>query len=243
MPHHFLRYELVDGHTHRLDLAPRLASWDAATSAAQLALTGYLGQVETLVGPTTPVTSAALHLSVQHPDPVGIDRGHDLDNYLYPLVRHLGPNRFELARATKSPTGPSQIAVGRAQPPSRADEPPGWRFTSVTTTGSGERPAWKQQIHDHLTAVVTSTGRPPGPVKVELAFRIGPDRTWTNLWKPAIDSLGPIIGEGHRAYAPRDDLIVSLGLHRNVVHDLAHQVELGIWWQAAEYIEPAEPSG
>jgi len=66
---------------------------------------------------------------------------------------------------------------------------------------------------------------------MEITFRVGPRRAWTNLWKPAIDALGGILGlVGTRAWHPRDERIGALSLHREVDDHLEHAVELGVWW-------------
>lgn len=35
----------------------------------------------------------------------------------------------------------------------------------------------------------------PGPVSMDIALTTGPNRNWANLWKPVIDSFGPVVGE------------------------------------------------
>jgi hypothetical protein len=70
---------------------------------------------------------------------------------------------------------------------------------------------------------------------MELAFRVGPGREWTNLWKPAIDALGGILGlAGTRPWHPRDDRITALSLHRTIDDALVHAVELGVWWRPVD---------
>ena len=54
------------------------------------------------------------------------------------------------------------------------------------TTASASTLAYKEQIH---AAVAGAAELPAGPVRLELAFVVGPGRNWLNLWKQTIDSL------------------------------------------------------
>jgi hypothetical protein len=60
-----------------------------------------------------------------------------------------------------------------------------------------------------------------------IAANFGQERH-PNLWKPLIDSLGPILGE-HPSRGPHDDRIVDLGLHHHVEPDLGHGVTIHLW--------------
>ena len=53
-------------------------------------------------------------------------------------------------------------------------------------------------------------------MSVVIGFRCGPGRNWLNLWKPTIDALSPLIGEGNRRWNPHDGAIVDLALHLQV---------------------------
>lgn len=74
---------------------------------------------------------------------------------------------------------------------------------------------FKKQIRDQLG---TTRPLPPGPVHLQLHFTVGPGRNWLNLWKPAIDALGKILGHtpAATAWVPLDGRIVDLGLHCRV---------------------------
>lgn len=82
---------------------------------------------------------------------------------------------------------------------------------------------------------IQSAPAPEGPVEMEIGFRVGPARNWAQLWKPAIDALDPILGRTRpdRAYHPRDDRLVRLGLHRLVDSAAGWMVEIGVWWRLA----------
>ena len=148
---------------------------------------------------------------------------HDLDNYLFPLVTRLGPRRFASVWGTKGRAPHSSIRVDTAR---RAAE--GLRATlyRVRATRSAQTAAWKEEIRDQLLGAAEIAD---GPVKLELSLRVGPGRNWANLWKPAIDSLGPILGsEGSRPWNPRDGRVVQLGLHQEVDASLGHAVEIAV---------------
>jgi hypothetical protein len=72
---------------------------------------------------------------------------------------------------------------------------------------------------------------------MQLCFTVGPNRNWLNLWKPAIDALGQILGHTPAAgpWAPLDGRIVDLGLHRRVDPRIANEVLITI---AAQRIRP-----
>jgi hypothetical protein len=63
---------------------------------------------------------------------------------------------------------------------------------------------------------------------VVIGFRCGPGGNWLNLWKPTIDALGPLVGEGNRRWNPRDGTIVDLALHL--------QVDSGMRWDVDIFI-------
>jgi hypothetical protein len=215
-----------------LDVRPRLESWEGRDHPSQTALQTYLDQVEDTVGRELVAVrgdaAVSLDVGLPHDRPL-TGGGGDLDNFLYPVVRRLGPSRFAAAWATKK-HGRSSICAQSAVPASR-DLPAGWRFAAVRTTKASESRAWKQEFAGQLPAVEPSLGA----VELQLCFRVAPQRNWATLWKPAIDALGTILGveRPENPFNPRDDRVTSLGLHRNVDEDLRHTVEIGIWWRSA----------
>lgn len=55
----------------------------------------------------------------------------------------------------------------------------------------------------------------PPPVRMQMSFTVGPGRNWLNLWKPAIDALGKILGHAARQQRVRfaelvPDLLLEL---------------------------------
>lgn len=64
------------------------------------------------------------------------------------------------------------------------------------------------------------------PITAVIGFRCGRGRSWLNLWKPTIDALGPLIGEGARMWSPRDGAIVDLALHQEIDPALRWDVDV-----------------
>ncbi len=157
-----------------------------------------------------------------------IGRGNDLDNYLYPVVRRLKADRFDAAFADKDRAGSSTICVGDAR---LADRPVSEPQLSVRTTASSESREWKQQVYDACRRAIPAP-LPQGPVALDLRFTVASARNWSNLWKPAIDALGPMLGIPNPAkpFHPLDDRIVSLGLHRTVDDSVGWGVIVDAWW-------------
>jgi hypothetical protein len=118
----------------------------------------------------------------------------------------------------------SSITVGQAL--SVAD-PGSERTFRVRTSASYEKPAYKEAIRDQMPA---ATPLPEGGVALQLAFIVGPRRTWANLWKPTIDALGAVLGrdDGAREWNIRDGRITELGLHCTIDPDHGHDVEIAI---------------
>ena len=87
-----------------------------------------------------------------------------------------------------------------------------------TASGSGEelkssppRPAW-------------------GPVRLELAFAVGPTTNWLSLWKQPIGSLDPLLGRAGsgRAWDPLDGRITELGIHLTIDPAVGYDVVVGV---------------
>jgi hypothetical protein len=228
----FTLFSRPTGNAEPLDVQPRLESWEGRDHPTQAALQTYLDHIEETVDPHLLAVEgdAAISLDVGLPHDTPLTgAGGDLDNFLYPVVRRLGPSRFATAWATKK-HGRSSICVHSAVPASQ-DLGGGWRFAAVRTTKASESRAWKEQVAGQLPAAEPSVGA----IELQLCFRVAPQRNWATLWKPAIDALGAILGVERPAHPfnPQDDRVTSLGLHRNVNKDLRHAIEMGIWWRSA----------
>jgi hypothetical protein len=211
----------------RQSVKPQLASWDRAGHPSQVKLARFLAHVDAIAGPVLATVSGpvAAELIVGFSDDVSlIDGGHDLDNYLFPIAQRLGPQRVAAIFGRKI-HGPSSLAVAPAQPDTAGTTP---QF-SARMTGSYERRQWKQQLHDRLALQAATID--PGPVGLTIALTTGPGRNWASLCKPLIDAFGPMLGEDPtRPFHPRDDRIVSLGLHHTIDTAIAHDVIIHAWW-------------
>lgn len=89
--------------------------------------------------------------------------------------------------------------------------PPG-RTYLIRTTASSQSTAFEEQINDQLAH---ANPLPDGPIRLYISYRVGPRRSWPNLWKPTIDALGHLLGRTSpdRLWHPRDGRITELGLN------------------------------
>jgi hypothetical protein len=214
-----------------LRVAPALASWDATGSPGQAQSSAFIDAVCTAVDEQVVDTAGplALRLDVGLPKSVPIYAFHDLDNYLFPLVpklmRHTGRD-FVSVWATKrhAASVAASVAVGPAVP---VDDPSGAHAFDVTTTASTSTTLYKEQIRDQI---ISASPLPGDGVALQLAFIVGPRRSWPNLWKPTIDALGAILGrdDGRREWNPRDGRITYLGLHCVVDSTVGDEVRVAI---------------
>jgi hypothetical protein len=211
----------------RLNVEPQLASWDRAGHPSQMKLADFLAHVDAMAEPVLATVNGrvATELIIGFSDDVSlITGGRDLDNYLFPVARRLGPERVAAIFGRKI-HGPSSLAVGPAQPDTAEATP---QF-SARMARSYERKEWKRQLHDRLAVQTTTID--PGPVGMVIAVTTGPGRNWANLWKPLIDAFGPVLGEDPaRPFHPHDDRIASLGLHHNLDVAVGHDVIIDAWW-------------
>lgn len=204
---------------------PRLASWDAAGHPAQIALSDFLDHAELDLQEHRQAPAPwALELDVGLPASTRLLDHHDLDNYLYPLARRLGARNVVSARARKRHRDHSLARLDTADP---ATPPLDMTVNRLRTTASADTTAYKEQIHEQLKASGAEPVAVDKPVSAVVGFRCGPARNWLNLWKPTLDALGPLLGEGRRHWSPRDGAIVDLALH--VVVDPALRWEVDVF--------------
>jgi hypothetical protein len=203
---------------------PELASWDKAGSPGQNRLARWLQEVDRIatgVAPTSGSIAVALDVALSTATPLD-GGGRDVDNYLLPVVQRLGARAVAAAFATNRHQPISTLAI---EPASATIEPVGSRHVALLR-GSSESSARKYQLRNSLVAAGIEEV-PAGPIWLTVALATGPGRVWSNLWKPLIDSLGPILGE--RAANPfnaSDDRIVELGLHHQLDTSLEHDVRV-----------------
>jgi hypothetical protein len=211
----------------QLTVEPQLASWDATASASQQRLGRYLTHVQAVAAPMMAGVQGRLAVELTVGLAVGVSLtsgGRDLDNYLYPLAKCLGAGQLAAVFGRKV-HGVSCLAIDVAQP-RIPGEPPQF---ATRMSGSYERPEWKATLRDRLLqARLRLLG--PGPVEMDVALTTGPGRNWANVWKPLIDSLGPVLGEdARRPFNPADERITSLGLHHTVDNTIGHDVIIDVW--------------
>lgn len=215
----------------RLQMTPVLESWNARQHPDQLRLSAFLDHVEATV-PETPDSHAVLELNIGFPSSRSLTAaGGDLDNYLFPIARRLGAARFDAMFGSKSHAEWSSIAIA----PSRELEGVPQPNMRVRTTAAASTRAWKEEVRAACQTASPRNLPTEGPIDLDLEFRVSPARNWSSLWKPAIDALGPLLGyrDPTRPFAPRDDRIVRLGLHRVLDPSLGWDIMVSAWWTTA----------
>jgi hypothetical protein len=230
-----LAFAMPSSQPLRLPVRPRLASWNKASDPDQVRLGEYLVAADELLLPRYEQLSGplALRLDVGLPESVDLLDRRDLDNYLLPLATRLSQGSTSLLACvwgTKQHAASSFVRIEQAAP-APATQPFDCCYTIRTDTPS-QSEAFKEQIRDQLG---TATPVPPGPVRLQLSFTVGPSRNWLNLWKPTIDALGKILGHSTvtAPWAPLDGRIVDLGLHCNVDPTIGNDILIAI---AAKHI-------
>lgn len=216
-------YARPENDSLQLRVAPRLASWNKADDPDQVRLREYLDDTEALLADSRIRGPWALRLDVGLPSTRDLLDAADLDNFAYPLAYRLRDPGMVSVWCTKRHSGQSLVRIEAATEVG----PPSAKVLHATPTASASKTAFKEQIH---AAVDGSAELPPGPVKLELSFVVGPRRNWLNLWKQTIDSLDPLLGRTNpdRAWHPRDGRIIELGMHVTVDSTLRYGVAVGI---------------
>jgi hypothetical protein len=239
------RLPLVD------DLAPQLDSWMHARHPDQLRLQAYLAALEAHLDPLPPDdTGLFLHMDIDVGNEYNLTHGHDIENYLCPVVQRLGPLHFTLVGGTKRVGYGSYLAIGSTVPIGTLQTTDGWVHFEHSAGSGVATTKWKAGLWDALyTKKYTPLTR--GLVEVHHAWRCSmgrgwyQPRNWTTLWKPTGDSMGPVLGPvetqhptNKQRFHPDDDRIVSLGLHLTEAPSMGYDVYVGMWWRAAPYVGP-----
>ena len=221
-------YARPKGEKQQLRVAPRLASWNKADHPDQVRLRAFLDDAEGLLAASRVDGPWAVRLDVGLPAEQDLLDMADLDNYAHPLAFRLANPNLVSVWCTKQHSTQSFVRIE----PAREVPSPSTGVLVARTTASVETPAYKEQIH---AAVSDAAELPPGPVRLELAFVVGPGRNWLNLWKPTIDALDPLLGRTlpDRDWHPRDGRITELGMHLTVDPAVRHDVTVGIAAQPA----------
>jgi hypothetical protein len=212
-----------EGDKQQLRVAPQLASWNKADHPDQVRVRAYLDDTEELLAASRVDGPWALRLDVGLPTGRDLLRDMDLDNYAYPLAYRLRDPGLVSVWCTKQHSAQSFVRIEAA----REMPPPSTDLLVARTTASASTLAYKEQIH---AAVVGVPELPAGPVRLELAFVVGPGGNWLNLWKQTIDSLDPLLGRTYpdRDWNPLDGRITELGMHLTVDPALRYDRVIGI---------------
>ncbi|WP_422748882.1 hypothetical protein ACN27E_10635 [Mycobacterium sp. WMMD1722] len=227
-------YERPENAAAQLAVAPQLDSWDGAGNQSQVRLSAFLADAEAATAASRISGPWTLRLDVGLEPHLNLLNKRDLDNYAKPLASRLSDGQLVSVWCTKRTGAQSYVRIEAA----REVLAPPTEVLQVTTTASWDGPGAKEQIRTALAAVKEL---PDGPVKLELAFTVGPSRNWINLWKPTIDSLGALLGHEHpfREWNPRDGRITELGLHLHVDSILSYEVIIGIAAESTTTTAPA----
>lgn len=216
---------------------PKLASWNANSDPAQIAVQRYCDDIEKELGSLLSNSDLSLCMEIDVKDQKHLLHQHDLDNYLYPVVKKLGANRFTLIRAIKRIGGGSFLSIGSTAFSHTSFPKEEWISFQHDTRGvSKDKPKWKEDIRNALKEAIESQKiypLKPGPVALQLTLRCSSATNWINLWKPAIDAMGPVLGEPdpQRPFHPNDDRIVSLTIHRNTDDSIRWSVHMNMAWR------------
>ena len=215
-------YARPEGDKQELRLAPRLASWDKADHPDQVRLRAYLDDTEALLAALRVDGSWALRLDVGLPTGRDLLDMADLDNYAYPLASHLKDPGPVSVWCTKQYSEQSFVRIEAAR-----EIQPQRDVLVASPIAAAWTPTYQEQIY---AAVAGASELPAGPVRLELAFVVGPGTNWVYLWKQTIEALDPIWGRTRpgRAWHPLGGRITELGMHLTVDSTFRYDVVIGI---------------
>lgn len=215
---------------------PQVLSWDRSDAWSQQRLIPYRQEVATAFAGVAATQGLSFRLECGLGPTSNLEAAGDLDNLLIPVADALGRGRLVAAWGSKDSGAISRLSVGPAQMLPRSTFSK-WEHASAHTTSSAGSEAWKVAIAHQVAAARPLP--PVGGAALLILFRVGPGRAWHNLWKPAIDSLGRILGPRQRRWHPRDGRITSLGLSVEIEASMGWEIDVDIWWQS----RPWESSG
>ncbi len=238
-----LRWSLVR-HVAAMDVEPVLASWDASTHPSQVRLRAYLDRVVDALAPAIDAAAhLALHIDVRLPPDADLLHHNDLENYLTPVAQRLRLPNLVRAGATKAlrrSGETSRVELWEVEP----DDTPTTGWYVASPIGSTSATAWKTSLRDALLGAGVAEEM-PGPLALEISFRCPPRRrNWVNLWKPAGDALGPLLGEPdpRSPFNPADDRVVELALHLDADDAMGDAVRVAVRCAAARRSTEYDPS-
>ena len=210
---------------------PRLANWNRAGDSGAARLTRALSYSVEAIDPQLAAAGGpvALRFDVGLARAVRLLDERDLDNYLLPLTAYLverSPNPIVSVWGCKRYADRTTLRIEPARP--REGEAP---ETTLRATVEGDRDAFKAGLRQTVNEQLTGRpALPDGPVVLEVAYVVGPRRSWLDLWWSTLDGLGPLRGQSpaEPEFHPRDGRVVDLGLHVTVDDDLGDDVLIGL---------------
>jgi hypothetical protein len=213
----------------QLPFPPLLESWERRDHPAQMRLVEYRAQLLALVGSALERLEPPLALGLHVAGRPDIAAGCDLDNFLTPVMKALGGGEaFSFVWASRGRVDERASLTLACAGEARLEAPSSHAHASARLSISPTRPEWKTALARAVGTHKSAGGS--GPIDLGLRFGVSPQRNWVTLWKPAIDALGGILGEGDRPWHPRDDRICLLVLERALRPELGWDVELDVWW-------------
>ena len=219
----------AEGFRVELPFPPLLESWERSDHPAQVKLARYREAIAALTAPALEQLEPPLALGFHVAGGSDIATGCDLDNFLTPVVKALGgAAKFAFVWAIRGHASEkSSVTLLRATD-ARLDMAghPGARGGADLRDGDesrleggacGRRRPTRERARER-------DDRARHPLRRFAA------ENWLTLWKPSIDALGGILGEGNHSWHPRDDRISVLVLERQLRPELGWDVELDMWW-------------
>lgn len=100
----------------------------------------------------------------------------DLDNYLLPLATRLSQHTHAALACVWGTKQHADSSFARIEQANPAPTAPAFDCCyTVRTTASSQSAIFKEQIRDQLAE---ATPLPPGPVRIQISFTVGPRRNW-----------------------------------------------------------------
>lgn len=219
-----------DRRAHRTRRVPQVLSYDAKEAWSQQRLIPYQDELRAKIRVPHEATGWSIQLDARFPQ-ADLSWGRNLDDLLDPVAAALGVGHFVAIWGTRSEGARSSVVAGPAGELD-ADGLGDWYHTRVHTASFTN---WLTLVPERLVGRMPLPGT--GPVELIVAITVGPGRAWKNMWKPAVDVLGPILGRG--SSGPRDDRIVRLGITHAFDPTAGHGITVDYWWRAS--IDPTAP--
>ena len=215
-------YSRPEGAAVRLRKQPQVEQWEVTGHPRLTREREYLDDTENLIKPIGIEGPYAVRLDVGLPPPAALLDKYDLDNYAKPLAARLGNTGLVSVWCTKAHGDASFVRLEAA----REVAPPQDIVVAQPTVSYDPAGPYKEQIHAALARMQPlPLGR---PVRLEMAFHVGPGRKWWNLWKPTIDGMIHLLGHKGDRQEPLDGRITELGLHQYIDPSAGNAVTIGI---------------